>query len=142
SVGRGSDRSGRSGCTDVSRAPPHGQLDGSRVSRTAVQHSWKRQLFSRASQGPLTGTTDWVTQVTRLSLGSQQRAQTVRLNVADRGCGGGVGEQHPSCTSGTLDRIVSSSSEISVPSNNQLEQTRSAMASRRGPRCSTGCRRT
>ena len=45
------------------------------------------ELFSRASEGPLTGTTDWVTQATRLSLGSQQRAQTVRLNVAIEGAG-------------------------------------------------------
>ena len=45
------------------------------------------ELFSRAAEGPLTGTTDWVTQATRLSLGSQQRAQTVRLNVAIEGAG-------------------------------------------------------
>ena len=47
----------------------------------------RAELFSRASEGPLTGTTDWVTQATRLSLGSQQRAQTVRLNVAIEGAG-------------------------------------------------------
>jgi len=45
------------------------------------------ELISRAPQGPLTGTTDWVTQVTRLSLGGQQRAQTVRLNVEIEGAG-------------------------------------------------------
>jgi hypothetical protein len=47
----------------------------------------KGDLFARASQGPSTGTTDWVTQVTRLSLGNEQRAQTVRLNVQIDGSG-------------------------------------------------------
>ena len=47
----------------------------------------KGELLARAPQGPSTGTTDWVTQVTRLSLGSQPRPQTVRLNVEIEGPG-------------------------------------------------------
>jgi len=47
----------------------------------------KGELFARASQDASTGTTDWVAQATRLWLGSQQHAQTVRLNVQIEGAG-------------------------------------------------------
>ena len=47
----------------------------------------KGALFSRASQGEVTGTTDWVTQVTRLSLGQRPGPQTVSLGLAIEGAG-------------------------------------------------------
>jgi len=47
----------------------------------------KGDLVSGAVDIPLAGTSDWVTQVTRLSLGRQQRAQTVKLNVQIEGSG-------------------------------------------------------
>jgi len=47
----------------------------------------KGELVSKAPEAPLTGTSDWATQVTRLSLGNEQRAQTVRLNVRIEGSG-------------------------------------------------------
>jgi hypothetical protein len=47
----------------------------------------KAELISRAPEDSVTDTADWVTQVTRLSLGDQQQAQTVRLNVEIEGRG-------------------------------------------------------
>jgi|SRR6266571_2160625 len=45
------------------------------------------ELFSTVLQGPVTGTTDWVNQVTRLSLGRHPGSQTVDLNVHVEGAG-------------------------------------------------------
>lgn len=45
------------------------------------------ELVSKAPAAALTGTSDWVTQVTRLSLGKQQRSLTVSLNVRIEGPG-------------------------------------------------------
>jgi hypothetical protein len=47
----------------------------------------KGQLISQALNGALTGTSGWSTQVTRLSLGSERRTQTVALNVQIDGSG-------------------------------------------------------
>jgi hypothetical protein len=49
--------------------------------------SGNRELVSRALDGAVSGTTGWVTQVTRLSLGNEPLAQTVRLNVQVEGSG-------------------------------------------------------
>jgi hypothetical protein len=45
------------------------------------------ELVSRALDAAVSGTTEWVMQVTRLSLGKEPRAQTVRLNVRVEGSG-------------------------------------------------------
>ncbi len=47
----------------------------------------KGELVSRALDAAVAGTSEWVTQVTRLSLGNEPRAQTVRLNVQIEGSG-------------------------------------------------------
>jgi hypothetical protein len=47
----------------------------------------KGRLLSSVLQGPVTGTTDWVSQVARLSLGSRPGSQTVDLNVHVDGAG-------------------------------------------------------
>jgi hypothetical protein len=47
----------------------------------------KGELISPAPETLLTGTSDWVTQVTRLSLGNEQSSQMVRLNVQVEGFG-------------------------------------------------------
>lgn len=47
----------------------------------------KGELVSRAQDAALTGTSEWVSQVTRLSLGNEPHAQTVRLNVQIEGSG-------------------------------------------------------
>jgi len=49
--------------------------------------SGNRELVSRALDAAVSGTTEWVTQVTRLSLGNEPLAQTVRLNVQVEGAG-------------------------------------------------------
>ena len=49
--------------------------------------SGNRELVSRALDAAVSGTTEWVTQVTRLSLGNEPLAQTVRLNVQVEGSG-------------------------------------------------------
>jgi len=47
----------------------------------------KGELVSRALDAAVAGTSEWVTQATRLSLGNEPRAQTVRLNVQIEGSG-------------------------------------------------------
>jgi hypothetical protein len=47
----------------------------------------KEELIAGARDTAVEGTTEWVTQVTRLSLGSQPKPQTVRLNVQVEGSG-------------------------------------------------------
>ena len=45
------------------------------------------ELVSRALNAAVSGTTEWVSQVTRLSLGKEPRTQTVRLSVHVEGSG-------------------------------------------------------
>ena len=47
----------------------------------------KEELIAGARDAAVVGTTEWVTQVTRLSLGNQPSPQTVRLNVQIEGSG-------------------------------------------------------